>query len=139
MDYSKEENLFSALEEPSGTTDLRRLENLQVYQIALKLAQGVWDQASKMDIFSRDTIGKQWVRSADSIAANIAEGYGRYSFKENLRFCYYARGSLFETRTWLLKATSRNLIQAAEQENLEKLLTHTRFADFFPEKRNLFH
>jgi len=51
------------------------------------------------------------LRSVDSIAANMAEGYGRYHFKENKNFNYYARGSLYETKVWLRKAYNRNLIK----------------------------
>ncbi|WP_394368089.1 four helix bundle protein [Mucilaginibacter rigui] len=50
------------------------------------------------------------VRSADSIGANIAEGYGRYHYKENRNFCYFSRGSILETKGWLKKARTRNLI-----------------------------
>ena len=123
MDYVSDDGLFSALEEPLG---LRRLENLQVYQVAIQLGKSVWDQVSQMDFFSRDTVGKQWVRAADSVAANIAEGYGRFSYKENLRFCYYARGSLFETRTWLQKAAARNLISREKQESLQQQLSQAQ-------------
>ena len=54
----------------------------------------------------------QLVRSADSIASNIAEGFGRYHLKENKNFNYYARDSLFETKTWLVKANKRKLVDA---------------------------
>jgi four helix bundle protein len=40
----------------------------------------------------------------------LSEGFGRYFYKENKQFCYYSRGSLFETRTWLTKAFKRNLL-----------------------------
>jgi four helix bundle protein len=39
----------------------------------------------------------QILRSSRSIAANIAEGYGRFHYKENIHFCLLARGSLTET------------------------------------------
>jgi four helix bundle protein len=55
-------------------------------------------------------VGKQLVRAADSIAANLSEGFGRYHYKENVNFSYYSRGSLYETKTWLTKAHNRNLI-----------------------------
>ena len=38
--------------------------------------------------FHKDTIGKQLVKSADSIAANLSEGFGRFHYKENKQFCY---------------------------------------------------
>ena len=86
------------------------LEDLQIYKTSLEIGEDVWNNVIKWDYFSKDTVGKQLVRSADSIASNIAEGFGRYHFKENKNFNYYARGSLFETKIWLVKANSRKLI-----------------------------
>ncbi|MEK6571057.1 MAG: four helix bundle protein [Bacteroidota bacterium] len=57
------------------------------------------------------------VRAADSIAANLSEGYGRYSYRENIQFCYYARGSLEETRNWIRRAIVRKLSKNDEIEN----------------------
>ena len=42
-------------------------------------------------------LNQQLRRSSVSISANIAEGYGRYYYQDNVRFCYNARGSLEET------------------------------------------
>ena len=61
--------------------------------------------------FEKDTIGKQLVRSADSISANIAEGYGRYFYKESKQFYFYARGSIQETKSWLYKCMRRKVIE----------------------------
>ena len=36
------------------------------------------------------------IRSSRSVTANIAEGYGRYHFQENIQFCRQSRGSLYE-------------------------------------------
>ncbi len=58
-------------------------ENLRVYQISEELTDKIWLIVSSWNNFSRDTVGKQIVRSADSIGANIAEGTGRYTFTEN--------------------------------------------------------
>ena len=77
------------------------LEELEVYQLAEQIADLIWDVCTSWNWFARDTVGKQLVRSADSIGANIAEGYGRFSFKENIQICYYARGSMYETKHWL--------------------------------------
>ena len=55
-------------------------------------------------------MGKQLVRAADSVAANLSEGFGRYHYKEAKNFSYYSRGSLYETKTWLTKAKNRKLI-----------------------------
>lgn len=59
------------------------------------------------------------MRSADSIAANLSEGFGRFHYKENINFCYYSRGSLYETKTWLVKAYNRSLISENEYQKFE--------------------
>ncbi len=74
-----------------------------------------------MEFFAKDTIGKQIVRTADSIGANIAEGVGRGSFQENRRFIKIARGSLNETQHWLRRAYTRNLL-TTEQINAIKTI-----------------
>jgi len=76
----------------------------------MKLGDEIWNIVIKWDFFAKDTIGKQVVRSVDSIAANLSEGFGRYHYNEEKHFGYYSRGSLFETKTWLTKAFNRNLI-----------------------------
>ncbi len=58
-------------------------EKLRVYQLAEQLADEIWNIVLCWDTFARDTVGRQIVRSADSIGANIAEGTGRYSFQGN--------------------------------------------------------
>jgi four helix bundle protein len=86
------------------------LTELRVYQLAMRVGSDVWSIVDGWPWFSKQALGLQWVRAADSIAANISEGYGRFSFKENARFCYYARGSLRETETWLAKSFERALV-----------------------------
>ena len=88
-----------------------KLEDLQVYSLSMDLAEKVWNVVQKWDYFAKDTVGKQLVRAADSISANISEGFGRFHFRENVNFTYYSRGSLFETKTWLVKARNRQLIE----------------------------
>lgn len=86
------------------------LDELSVYLKSMELGESIWETALAWDSFVRDTIGKQLVRSTDSIAANISEGHGRFHYKENKHFCYYSRGSLLETKTWIEKAFNRKLL-----------------------------
>ena len=87
-----------------------KLEDLNIYNMAMEMAEQVWSIVVKWNYFSKDTVGKQWVRSIDSVAANISEGFGRNTFKDSRSFYYIARGSLYESKTWLDKAKNRNLI-----------------------------
>ena len=76
----------------------------------------------KWDFFTKDTVGKQVCRCADSISANIAEGYGRFHFKENKNFCYYSRGSILETKSFLRKMKHRDLVTTEQYLSLFKKL-----------------
>jgi four helix bundle protein len=87
-----------------------KLDELHVYKLSMDMSEKIWEIVIRWDYFTKDTIGKQLVRAADSVAANLSEGFGRYHYKENINFCYYSRGSLYETRTWLIKAHKRRLI-----------------------------
>ena len=95
-----------------------RLEDLEVYQLAENLSNEIWDLVEKWNFFAKETVSKQICRAADSISANIAEGYGRYHFKENKNFCYYSRGSILEVKSFLRKSRHRNLITEIELANL---------------------
>lgn len=97
-------------------------ENLQVYQLSEAIADAVWDIALGWDAFARDTVGKQIVRSADSIGANISEGVGRGSHADNKRFVRTARGSLNETKHWLRRAYKRKLLTAEQVNQLKPLM-----------------
>lgn len=86
------------------------LHELKVYQLAMRVGEDVWSLTAGWEWVTKQTVGVQWIRAADSIAANIAEGYGRGSAKENVRFCYDALGALRQTQTWLEKAAARRLV-----------------------------
>ncbi len=90
----------------------------------MEIGEIVWGFTDKWEYFSKSTLGKQFVNSADSVAANISEGYGRFHFKDKRTFYYFARGSLSETKTWVTKSHQRNLITQEEFQMLyDKLQT----------------
>ena len=97
-------------------------EELRVYQAAEEIADLVWEIVTKWEFLAKDTVGKQLIRSADSIGANIAEGFGRGTYQDNRRFVRIARGSLYETRHWLRRAYKRKLLTAESTEQLRPLL-----------------
>ena len=92
--------------------------DLLVYQLSEELCDAVWDIVRTWPPLARDTVGKQVVRSADSIGANIAEGSGRGSYADNKRFIRIARGSFYETKHWLRRAFQRKLVTPEQTESL---------------------
>ncbi|MGD9630204.1 MAG: four helix bundle protein [Pyrinomonadaceae bacterium] len=95
---------------------------LRVYQMSEILADKVWTIVLGWNNLATDTVGKQLIRSVDSIGANISEGEGRGSHADNKRFVRIARGSLQETQHWLRRAYKRNLLTAEEIEELKPLI-----------------
>jgi len=97
-------------------------ESLRVYQLAENLADQVWLIVVKWNVFARDTVGKQLVKAADSVGANIDEGSGRGTFVDNRRFVRIARGSLNETQHWLRRAYKRHLLTDKETGSLKPII-----------------
>jgi len=97
-------------------------EKLRVYRLAEDLADGIWSIVLRWDYLAKNTIGKQMIRAADSIGANLAEGTGRGSIKDNRRFIKMARGSLYETQHWLRRSYKRSLLTEEQVVKLKPLI-----------------
>lgn len=87
------------------TDEIRGLDNLEIWQVAINFAIRVQRNIMPLlPVEEKWALAAQLRRSVQSIPANIAEGYGRFYFTENVRFCYIARGSLEETYSHLVMA-----------------------------------
>ncbi len=85
----------SSLEKKSAD---KGLETLQVWQKSMTFAVAIHSEILPiLPAEEKWGLCDQVRRSAQSIPANIAEGYGRYYYQDAVRFCYIARGSLEET------------------------------------------
>jgi len=94
------------------------LETLEVYILAEKFSDEVWEIVNDWNYFLKRGIGAQLTSAADSVSANIAEGYGRHYFGESKNFYFYARGSLLESKSWLGKCKRRKIIPAKQCDEL---------------------
>ncbi len=74
-----------------------QLNDIGAYKIALNLSNYVWVLVVEWDYFTKATVGKQYVSAIDSISSNIAEGFGRYSRKDKIKFYHYSFGSIKES------------------------------------------
>lgn len=95
------------------------IKSLDAYTESLVFSTLIWQICAEWDYFARKTLGVQLVRAADSVSANIAEDYRRFQYKENLKFCYYARGSFEEVKDWIRKAEIRNLIPEEHKNQID--------------------
>lgn len=98
------------------------LKNLEVYQISRKLSTMAWKIFSRMDFMDKKHIGDQFLRSVDSVGANIAEGYGRFYYLDKVRFYYNSRASHYEAFThWLELMAEREKISKDEFETISHI------------------
>jgi four helix bundle protein len=81
------------------------LESLLAWQRSMQFAARVYNEVLPcLPAEEKWAMALQLRRASASIPANIAEGYGRFYYQEAIRFCYIARGSLEEVRTFLALA-----------------------------------
>ena len=101
---------------------MKKVFELDVYRLAEELSDMVWFDFDQWSKKVQSTVGYQVIRASDSIAANIAEGYGRYTPADRKKFYLYSRGSLEETKTWLRKLIRRKVISLAKSNEYKALL-----------------
>ena len=99
-----------------------QITDITAYKTAFALSNYIWKIIIRWDYFSKDTIGKQFMRAADSISSNIAEGFGKYTKKDKIHFYHYSYGSVKELFDWNEKAKIRNLLTNEEYENISNEL-----------------
>lgn len=98
-------------------------DDLEIIKMAEAISDAIWERVGEFDDFAKDTVGRQLVRAADSIGANLAESCGRFHYGDKLLFLYYARGSLFEMKYWVNRSFRRKLIEDAEANAAINILT----------------
>lgn len=99
-----------------------RLEDVKCYKISKELGNAVYLLVRKWDYLDQKTTGMQVIRSTDSIAANIAEGFGRYHKKDKIKFFYNARASALETAHWIKTAVERKMISQNDYDQAIAML-----------------
>jgi len=93
-------------------------EELIVWQECRKFRQTISDAVKAFPKSEQFDLVSQLKRASRSVTANIAEGYGRYHYQENIQFCRQARGSLEEVKDHLYAAYDEGYIS---QEKLNEL------------------
>ncbi len=98
---------------------INSIEELDVWQQTRELRKEISILAKKLPEAEKYNLTNQIIRSSRSVTANIAEGFGRYHFQENIQFCRQARGSLVETLDHLYCCLDENYIDAEKFEKIK--------------------
>jgi four helix bundle protein len=94
------------------------LNDIDCYKRAYKLSNYVWDVVIHWEWFVKSKFGAQYTSAIDSISANIAEGFGRFTKKDKIRFDYIALGSVMESLDWTQKAKTRKLLTEEQYQHI---------------------
>lgn len=103
----------------SASPPIESFRDLRVWRKSVDLAVLVYDFTRTFPAPERYCLAQQLRRSTASIPANIAEGFGRRSVRENMQFVSIAMGSLCETESHLELARKLNYL---DQQNLDRVL-----------------
>lgn len=97
----------------------KSFEDMPVWQDSFELANEIYDILESFPKSEMYALSDQLRRASVSVSANIAEAFGRYHKYEKVKFYYYARGSLTETKSLLLFALKRQYISYEQSDNLK--------------------
>ena len=96
----------------------KTFEDIKAWQLANEFRKEIYNITKRFPKDEGFVLIPQIKRAVISIASNIAEGFGRYSFQDNIRFCITARGSVNEVLNQLYVAIDEEYINKNEFENL---------------------
>ncbi len=89
---------------------VKSFKDLEVWKSARVLRKEIYKIAESLPEKEKYGMRSQMCRAAVSVTANIAEGYGRFHFKETIQFARHARGSIYELHDHLITCLDQNYI-----------------------------
>jgi four helix bundle protein len=99
------------------------IENLKIYQMAERIEIFLHKFTIKFPADEKYRMIDQIRRASNAITSNIAEGYGRYTFKEKMRYMYIARGESFELKQLMIRSQKKEYIKKESLEFIDNKIT----------------
>lgn len=103
----------------TSPTTIRDFTSLDAWKLARELRSSIYSATRALPSTEKYLLTNQLRRAAISITANVAEGYGRFSYRENLQFCRQARGSAYEVRDHLTTALDQGYFSESQWKELD--------------------
>ena len=97
-------------------------EDLEVWKLGTEIRKLSMNIVRKLPSEEKFDLGSQLKRASRFISNNIAEGYGRFHYQENIQFCRVSRGSAYETLDHLIIANEEAYITDGELQNARDLI-----------------
>jgi len=104
---------------------VKHFTDLQVWKLARQLRNELYNLIKILPVEEKYNLSDQIRRDAVSITSNIAEGYGRYHYQENIQYCRQSRGSLYEIQDHLITCLDQKYISKDRFDKLNDLVLNT--------------
>lgn len=103
-------------------SDYIQLKDLEVYKLSRELSRMAWAIYEELGWRDKKIMGDQFIESADSVGANISEGYKRYHYLDRIKFYYNSRSSLSESCShWLELLYEREKMTQDKYEKVKEI------------------
>ncbi len=99
---------------------MNSFKELEVWKACHELRVIIWKSVKNFPSEEKYRLADQMIRASRSATTQIAEGYGRFHFQENIQFCRISRGSLFELIDHLSVAFDSEYISELEYNDMEQ-------------------
>ena len=101
---------------------LKSFEDLNCWKAGTEVRRFIMKLIKKFPSEEKYALTDDMRRASRSVTHNIAEGFGRFHFKDNTRFCRYTKGSLTELVDQLITAQDEGYITAEEYKTGRELI-----------------
>jgi four helix bundle protein len=98
---------------------IESFEDLYVYQKAREFSRKIAEVVKKLPEREKNKLKDQMTRARRSITNNIAEGYGRFHYQENIQYCRHSRGSICEIIDDLIECREEDYIDEKDYCSLK--------------------
>jgi four helix bundle protein len=95
-------------------SEIRDFDDLEIFKLAKELANFMYDLTESFPEIEKYSLITQMRRAAVSIFSNIAEGHGRFHYRENIQFTRQSRGSLSELKSQIYFSFDRGYVTEDE-------------------------
>lgn len=100
---------------------INHFTDIEAWKLARKLRVEIYKIVKELPPEEKFDLGSQMRKAAVSCTANIAEGYGRFHFQENIQFCRQSRGSMYETQDHLITCLDNGYISKEKYDFVWKI------------------
>ena len=97
---------------------IKHFTDIEAWKQARELRIALYKLVEKLPAEEKYKLTSQILRVAVSCTANIAEGYGRFHYQENIHFCRISRGSMYEAQDHLITCIDNKYIAKDQYDRI---------------------